>query len=503
VRIVLTSGRVKAALCLAAGGVLPLAYAPFGYFWIAPLSYAALFFAWRGTTPREAFWRGALYGLASFLAGLYWIYISVHIFGLAPIGLAVFLTVGLVVLLASFIAVTGWAAARWFGTNGAVVWLGALPALWVLTEWCRGWFLTGFGWLAAGYSQTDSWLMAYAPVCGVEGMSWAVMLTAGALVSLAAGTRRGRVAAALVMLAVWGLAYPLSNHRWTKPQGKLINVALVQGAVPQNKKWNPDYLVPTMSRYRQLTETSTGRQLIVWPEAAIPALYRQVRSYLDDVAEWAKRRGAVLMLGILRTYPPGTDNYQNSLVALTQPPQFYVKHHLVPFGEYFPVPQFVRNWMRLMSLPYTDDEPGPADQPPLKIGGLRIAVTICYEDVFGAEQLHYLPEANLLVNVSNDAWFGDSTAPHQHLQIAQVRAAEAGRYLLRATNTGMTAVIDPSGRIVKRLPQFKPAVLDATVQGFIGSTPYARWGNYAVVSAACLVLLIQLLTTKLTIRPGT
>ena len=499
----LSSGRIKAGMCLAAGAILPLAYAPFGCFWLAPLSYAVLFYAWRGATPGEAFRRGGVYGLASFLAGLYWIYISLHGFGGAPIGLAVFMTAALIATLAFFIAVTGWAAARWFGTEGALAWLGALPALWVLTEWCRGWVLTGFGWLAAGYSQTDSWLMAYAPILGIEGMSWAVMLTAGAIVSLLACKRSGRILAGCVVLVLWGLAYPLGNHRWTKPEGRLINVALVQGAVPQNEKWQPAYLEPTMARYRRLTVASAGRQLIVWPEAAIPALYRQVQDYLDDIGKWAARHGAVVMLGILRAHPAGTDNYQNSLVALTNPRQFYVKRHLVPFGEYFPVPHFVRSWMRVMNLAYSDDEPGPSNQPPLEVLGERVAVTICYEDVFGAEQLHYLPEANLLVNVSNDAWFGNSTAPHQHLQIAQVRAAEAGRYLLRATNTGLTAVIDPSGRVVKRLPQFKPAVLDATVQGFIGSTPYARWGNYAVVIGALSVLLAQLLTTKLTMRPRT
>jgi len=175
----------------------------------------------------------------------------------------------------------------------------------------------------------------------------------------------------------------------------------------------------------------------------------------------------------------------------------------VPFGEYFPVPAFIRRWMRLMSLPYVDAEPGPAGQPPLAIAGEKIAVTICYEDVFGAEQLHYMPEASLLVNVSNDAWFGTSIAPHQHLQIARLRAAEVGRYQLRATNTGITAVIGPRGEVIERLPQFEPGVLESYVQGFGGLTPYARFGNYPVVIGALLTLLGQFAMTKLTMRPGT
>ena len=180
-----------------------------------------------------------------------------------------------------------------------------------------------------------------------------------------------------------------------------------------------------------------------------------------------------------------------------------MKRHLVPYGEYFPVPGFVRNWLRLMNLPYSDVVPGEAGQPPLEVAGETVAVTICYEDVFGAEQLHYLPDATLLVNVSNDAWFGDSIAPPQHLQIARVRAAEVGRYLLRATNTGISGIIDPRGDVVAFSPSFEPHVLRGVVWGFTGSTPYARWGNYAVVTAMLVLLLSQSLTTKFTIRPAT
>jgi apolipoprotein N-acyltransferase len=196
--------------------------------------------------------------------------------------------------------------------------------------------------------------------------------------------------------------------------------------------------------------------------------------------------------------------FQNVLLALTEQPQVYVKRHLVPFGEYFPVPSFIRSWMRLMNLPYTDGVPGAPDQPPLAIDGEQVAITICYEDVFGAEQLHYLPRATLLVNVSNDAWFGDSIAPHQHLQIARVRAAEAGRYLLRATNTGVTAIIAPRGAVAGTVPQFQAAVLEHTVRGYTGATPYARFGNYPILLLVLVALLVQRVpTTKFTMRPRT
>lgn len=494
--------KLKLLLMLAAGGLLPFSYAPFGLFWVAPISFAALMVAWRGATPGSAFRLGFAFGAASFLGGIHWVYVSIHDFGPAHAALAAFLTISLVAVLALFVAITGWLAARWFTIDGPRAWLGVFPALWVLTEWWRGWFLSGLGWLAAGYSQTDSWLMGYAALGGVHLMSWAVLVTAGALVTLSLGPTHMRGVAIVVMLSLWIGGYLAGGVRWTQPKGTLLTVALVQGAVPQELKWQPSQFVPTLDLYRDLTYQSEGSQLIVWPEAAIPALYGRVVDFLAEIERWAEQHGSTVLLGILRNSPE-SQSVQNALVALGDPPMFYVKRHLVPYGEYFPVPGFVRGWLKSMSLPYRDVVPGAPGQPPLDVAGEKIAVTICYEDVFGAEQLHYFPEATLLVNVSNDAWFGDTIAPHQHLQISRVRAAEVGRYVLRATNTGVSAIIDPYGRVVARSPQFEPHVLKGAVQGFTGATPYARWGNYAVIIGALLVLLLHLPVTKFTIRPWT
>ena len=486
----------------AAGLALPLAHAPFDLYWVAPLSYAVLFFVWRGLAPSRALWSGFAFGCASFLAGVHWVYVSVHDFGQAHPLIAAAITLALVVFLACYVALTGWMAARWFPTSGAGAWLGVFPALSVLTEWVRGWFLSGFGWLAAGYSQTDSWAMGYAPVGGVYLMSWLVFVTGGALVCIALGTRRLQVVAVAAIALLWGGGLLLDQHRWGEPTGNVLTVALVQGAVPQDLKWQPEQLGPTLDLYRRLTEAGEGSRLILWPEAAIPALYERVTDYLEAIRAWAAARGSTVALGILRADPAG-GTFQNTLVVLGESPTFYVKRHLVPYGEVFPVPGFVRRWLRLMSLPYTDAVAGAPGQPPLRMAGEMVGVTICYEDVFGAEQLHYLPQASLLVNVSNDAWFGNTIAPHQHLQIARVRSAEVSRYTLRATNTGISAIIDPRGRIVARAPQFEPHVLRSAVQGFTGRTPYARWGNALVVAGALAVVALQLLTTKLMMRPGT
>ncbi|MEO8463861.1 MAG: apolipoprotein N-acyltransferase [Gammaproteobacteria bacterium] len=474
-----------------AGAVLPFAFAPFGQFWIAPLSFAVLLYLWHDAPAWRAARIGFVYGGGAFGFGTYWTYIAVRIIGGAPLPVAGFLTIGLVAVCAAFIALAGYIAGRWFRARGAVAWLGVLPAMFVLTEWMRGWMFSGFGWLSAGYSQTDSWLMAYAPIAGMHAMSYAVLLTAGALVTLALGTNRERATAALVAVAVWGVGFAAHDHDFTRPEERDLNVALVQGAIEQDLKWKPDQLPGTLTLYGSLTQQSAGADLIVWPEAAIPTLYEYVGDYLKTLRTAMAKRGSTVLLGTLRLPPnasPETESFQNILVALTDPLQIYVKRHLVPFGEYFPVPGFIRNWMRYMNLPTGDAVSGAADQPPLDAAGERVAITICYEDVFGAEQLHYLPEATLLINVTNDAWFGNSIAPHQHLQIARVRAAEAGRYLLRAANTGITAVIDPLGYVTATVPQFETAVLKQTVRGYVGATPYARVRNYPVLALILLVL---------------
>ncbi|HEX5045694.1 MAG TPA: apolipoprotein N-acyltransferase, partial [Gammaproteobacteria bacterium] len=478
----------------AAGAGLVLAFAPFELFWLAPPAFAVLFYVLRDARPREAFLTGLSFGLGCFGAGTYWTYIAIHDFGGAPIVLAVVVSFALMLVLSLFVALACFAAARFFETNGARAWLVTLPALWVLAEWLRGWAFTGFGWLAAGYSQTNSWLMGYAPVLGLYGASFAVVACGGALLVLALGTLRERVAAVAVLAAAAAGGFASTRHEWTEPKERPVTAALVQGAVSQDTKWRPEMLPGIRDLYSGLTEPLAGTDLIVWPEAAIPDLAENNKRYLASLQLWSEQHGTSLLLGILQLpQAPKSENetFENVLVALTQSRATYVKRHLVPFGEYYPVPGFVRNWLQLLNLPYTDGVPGDAKQPPLDAAGERLAVTICYDDVFGAEQLHYLPDATLLVNVSNDAWFGNSIAPHQHLQIAQMRAAEAGRYLLRATNTGVTAVVDPRGQVVDTMPQFEAGVLKATVRGYTGATPYARWGNYPVIVAAVLLLAVQ------------
>jgi apolipoprotein N-acyltransferase len=280
----------------------------------------------------------------------------------------------------------------------------------------------------------------------------------------------------------------LLARQWTRPIGAPVAVAAAQGAVPQDQKWQAKNRELTLQRYLRLTGEAWGARLIIWPEASLPALAPDIQDYLKKLKEQARAHDADIAIGLVN-YLPETKQYFNGIFVLGAAGDgWYYKRHLVPFGEYFPVPAFVRSWLRLMSLPYDDFSAGAERQAVISAAGEKLGFTICYEDAFGAQQLNILREASLLVNVTNDAWFGDSTARHQHLQIARMRALEAGRYLVRAANDGITAVIDATGTVVGRLPQFQEGVLRADVQPMTGLTPYARVGNYPVVLGALAVL---------------
>jgi apolipoprotein N-acyltransferase len=282
----------------------------------------------------------------------------------------------------------------------------------------------------------------------------------------------------------------LGRYDWTRSAGGALAVAAVQGAVSQDQKWQARNLEQTKTRYAQLTAQAWGAKLIVWPEAALPTVANEIQDYLRELQAQGRAHGADFAIGLLN-YERDTRQFHNGILLLTDAGQaWYYKRHLVPFGEYFPVPAFVRSWMRLLSLPYDDITPGSRRQPNLGAAGQKLGLTICYEDAFGSEQLQTLRTATLLVNATNNAWYGDSTAPHQHLQISRMRALEAGRYLVRAANDGITAVIGPHGEVVQRLPQFTEAVLRADVRPMTGLTPYARFGNYPVVTAAGLLLAV-------------
>ena len=492
--------RTAAWLALPVGALLSLAFAPFEWWPLAILCPAYLFLTWLNATPRQAAKSGFLFTVGLFLAGTYWLYNTIHEVGHAPAWIAIFLMCGMVAILGGYTAALGYGLARATqgrAGEGAMVpasWQLALralviyPAAYTLLEWFRGWFLSGFPWFALGYSQTDSPLAAFAPIVGVYGISALAAVSAGALVVLIIGSMRTRIAAAASIVVIWAVGALLWHREWTQPVGRPITVAIVQGAVPQDVKWSVEYRDSTLELYRDLTLPHLGKDIILWPESALPDMPDQLRNFVSYMWSAARAKKSALITGMLR-YGKDANDIRNGLLALDEDAQWYDKRRLVPFGEVFPVPSFIRSWMRLQNLPYTDLTPGDRNQPALDAAGNKIGATICYEDAYGAEQLEVLKEATLLVNVTNDAWFGDTTAAPQHLQISRMRVMEAQRPLLRAANDGISALILANGTVEKTLPRFKPDVLTGVVQPRTGLTPYAHVGNWPVIGLSFAILL--------------
>jgi apolipoprotein N-acyltransferase len=478
---------IRRGMALAAllGALCTLGFAPFAVSPAPTFSLAGLFLLWqRAATPRQAALIGLAWGLGCFLTGVSWVYVSLSEFGGMAMPLAVLATLLFCLFLALFPALAGGLFARWRSNTMRDIWLFA--GLWTLSEWLRGTLLTGFPWLAVGYSQSPpSPLAGWGAVLGVYGVGFSVALIGGLLASLfTAGWKKPLLWLSIILLLGGGAL--LRQMDWTQPVGAPLKVTLLQGNVPQSLKWDPQNLALSIDTYLRLVREHPA-DLVVLPETAIPLFFNEVpREVLRSLTQHSPA-----LFGIaIRTTDGG---YANGAVLLTPTfstagkPGAYTKRHLVPFGEYAP-PGFA--WFfQLVNIPMSGFTAGATHQAPLSLGEQKIAPNICYEDLFGEELLTALPAATLLVNLSNTAWFGDSLAQPQHLQIAQMRAIETGRTMLRATNTGMTAMIAPNGTVTAVLPPFTAAALTVAAQGYSGLTPYARWGNALILLLAALACL--------------
>jgi len=478
--------RGTAIVAAAGAGALTVAgFAPLGAVPVPFATLALLLVLWRrAASESAAFWTGFAFGAGLFGTGVSWVYVSLHDFGMMPAPLAAVGTVAFCAILALYPAAAGWCLVRLRPGRPAGAAL-AFSALWTLFEWLRGWVFTGVPWLAIGYSQAGSPLAGFAPVAGVYGVSFATALGSGLLYLLLSGRWRTRVVCAVALVLVFGAGHLFRQISWTMPQGAPVQVALLQGNIPQDLKFQTGRYAATLATYRRLIAASRAR-LIVLPETAIPRFLDAVDpEYLKDIARTAVERNADVLIGVPIRDPEG--RYFNSVISVgASPTQQYDKSHLVPFGEFVP-PGL--GWMvRTLAIPLSDFSSGPGRARPLALAGQLVAPNICWEDAFGEEIIRQLPEATLLVNVSNVAWFGDSLAPGQHLQISRMRAIETGRFMLRSTNTGMTAIIDPLGKVVARLPQFTEGILTGEARGYTGATPYVRWGNLPIVLLCVTVL---------------
>ncbi|MBE0482604.1 MAG: apolipoprotein N-acyltransferase [Bacterioplanes sp.] len=472
--------RLQYLIVLLAGMTMPLALAPFFWWPIGVVSLLPLIILlYTAPSSMSAFVLAWSYAFGAFLTGVSWIYVSIHTYGGTPAWLAIFMVVAFAAALALIPA--GWFMLRHrvFGKTG--FWL-TFPVFWFLHEWCRSWLLTGFPWLFLGDAHLHSWLSGWAPVLGSYGISLFVALTASALWQ-ALRLREWRY---LLVLLVWPIGWQLQSMEWTQVNGEL-RVAAVQGNVRQDLKWLPESVQPTLDTYFRATREHWQADLILWPETAVTLLNDGFRPYQAMLAPEARANHTTVITGIPFRYPahhPLAGEFHNSLLAFGQSHGWYHKQRLVPFGEYVPLERQLRGLMPFFDLAMSSFLPGPSDQSLLPVlqrtdqteKSYFIAPYICYEIAYPSLVRQMAKEADLLITVSNDAWFGDSLGPKQHLALAQMRALENQRYVLRATNTGITALIDERGNIVERLPYERQATLTGVAQTRYGQTPYMRWG---------------------------
>ncbi|MFT5221592.1 MAG: apolipoprotein N-acyltransferase [Planctomycetota bacterium] len=456
-------------VALALGSLLPLAFAPYDFWPLAII--IPVFFIWKidkVSSLKRVFWLAWTFGLGYFGFGVYWIYNSLHDFGMAPPPVAAAITALLIAVLASFPAATmlGYRyVSRQIGARA--IWL--LPLLWFSFEWFRGWVLTGLPWLSIGYAHIDSPLSGYASVIGVYGVGAASLYLSVALLRV---IRNRSYVCLLPVLIIPIVGYFLGQIEWTRalPQG--IKVTMVQGNIPQELKWRYEERNNIINAYWRESSRHFDSDLIVWPETALPGQESQIdASILQPIERVLANQSVQLLTGIV-VDDKVTGNVYNSMMLLGLARQYYHKRHLVIFGEYYPLRWLLdslRNWI---NIPYSDLTAGPDEQPIMTVGDTVLGVSICFEDVFSRDILLALPAANLLVNASNDAWFGDSSAPHQHLQMAQMRSLETQRPMARSTNTGVSAFIDHEGRILEQTDQFRAQSITRTIQGREGLTPF-------------------------------
>lgn len=497
-------------LLLLAGAANTLAFAPFTLWWLPLITLAVLSGCLQlSHNPKQAAFYGFSYGVGWFGVGISWVHVSIDQFGGLPLIGSLALMALLVAYLALFPALTAWLSIR---LRSGLAFPVLFTACWALTEWLRSVLLTGFPWLSLGYSQVDSPLRHWAPLIGEIGISLLLVFTAATLshLLLSASQQRYRIMLAAFALVLMLISPFMAPFKGWQSSGQQLSVLLVQGNIKQDLRWAPEQEWPTMLKYLDLTRPElTAHQLVIWPEAAVPRLEPLAQDFLENLDKSAFYSNTAIVTGII-DYRQQTGEAWNNLIVLGKTTAdansghyFYghsnrfSKHHLLPIGEFVPFESFLRQLAPIFDLPMSSFNRGTYVQPNLIANGFHLLPAICFEIAFPAQiRANMTTDTQILLTVSNDAWFGDSIGPHQHLQIAQMRALEFGRPVVRATNNGITATIDASGEIRQRAPQFTEAILSDQLPLTLGDTPYNKLGNKPLFSLTALLLALALWRTR-------
>ncbi|MGS2724437.1 apolipoprotein N-acyltransferase [Porticoccus sp. GXU_MW_L64] len=459
-----------------AGALLPLSLAPFFWWPLGIVSVAVLAYLLPGKTAKASYWHTVLYCLGVFAVGASWVFNSINVYSETPFAAALLITTLFIAVLALLFSLPFMLCSR---LDNGWTWLLGFPALWVTAEWFIGWVFTGFPWVYLGYGHIHSWLAGWAPLGGVWAISWIVALCGATFAYLIKQRNRTVFIAAIICLTLWLSGLGFKNVQWTNP-GQPLSIGVLQPNIPQNDRWQINYRDRIISNNLSLAEPLWDNQLVIWPEAAIPELQHRVMPLIRQLDQLARQTDTAFITGI-PVYNFADDEFYNNVIALGKASGEYRKQHLVPFGEYVPLGDVIRKMGGFFDLPMSGFTPGSDHQPLITSGDHKIATAICYEIAYQNLVRKLAPGANLILTVSNDTWFGDTLAPHQHLSMAQMRALENGKPVVRATNDGITALIDVHGKITEKLPQFQEGILESSVTPHTGVTPYGQTGHWPML----------------------
>jgi apolipoprotein N-acyltransferase len=466
-------------LCLLAGGLLPLAFAPFSLWCLAILSPLLLLWAWSYLSPKQAFVSGWIYGLAYFGIGVSWINTSIHDFGQVPISISLLISAIFISFLALFPALQGYMLRKFYGNYSANALLIGLPCTWVLLELLRSWIFTGFPWLLMGYSQLNSPLIHYAPLFSVYGVSFLLMLTVGLIYLILTKIKELKVKKFIYifyLLLIWLSAYSLRNVEWTNIDPTAHSVSIIQSNLKPSYK-STLTLADNWQVYEPLTLQGLNSSLIIWPEHSVPEVLPLSQTFIDELDQFGKMHNTTFIVGVAAQIELN-DSYFNTLLAVGDSKGVYHKQHLVPFGEYLPFADYLSSIVQKLGIQRSLFVADTEDQQDIIISGAPILPLICYEIAFVdlVREGLVATKAGLIVNISEDGWFGDSWGPAQHLDIARMRAIETGRYVVRSTTSGISAIIDQHGVVVEESPLFTAYVLTGNYYNASGLTPWAKLG---------------------------
>jgi apolipoprotein N-acyltransferase len=492
---ILSNRWLAPVILMIAGALQTLTFAPFYLWWLGPVSVVLILLVTLPLASEKLFRAGWFTGFGLFGSGASWVYISISQYGNTDIPVAILLTVLFVAGLALFHGLAFWFWGK-LAKHNPVRRLILFPAIWILGDWLRGWLLTGFPWLYLGTAHTDGPLAGLAPLIGVHGVTlWIVVTGAGiyGIWWLIAGLRYYGAAAitAAIVLSPWLAAPALNNLNWTQLSTRPVSFAAMQGNIPQHIKWDPKFLEQQIVTYLGMTENDWDTDLILWPETAIPIPQDQAGKVIEYINQQLGDN-STLITGI--PWYGFSDRkedftFHNSIMAIGNGKGIYHKQKLVPFGEYVPLEGLLRGLIGFFDLPMSSFSPGPDHQGPLIANGMKIMPFICYEVAYPDFVAFNSRGTDILLTISNDGWFGDSIGPLQHLQIARMRALETGRYMLRGTNNGVTAIINDKGIVTDTIPHFEKAVLHGNVYPAKGSTPYMQTGSWPVLTLAAMLIV--------------